>query len=383
MSMNGFQGWEKVQADFPVNGSLIWLNNCGTTPLANPVRKVVQGWLEEYSLRGVLAQGFSYAGVKASIYRRLESLLNARPGELALVHNTSEGMNLISHGLSLQAGEGILLLENEYPSNVYPWEHWKEKGVTLGTVPLPSRPEDFPSLFDAAAVPGTRVASISAVHWCTGMPFPLSEIGSICAGKGISLVVDGSQGVGLIDIDVQSAGIAYMAFSAWKWLLGPTGLGILYISRDRLDGLKPIFKGTESVVRDQEYLPYKSDWKPSADRFSYSTGSMTDWVYFDASLAYLEAIGFSRARERIRELALHLSVGLRQAGFRLVSDAYPGGETGIVAAMRPGLDASAAVKTLRARGIVAADRLGCVRFSPHIYNSFAQLDQVIKEMSNL
>jgi cysteine desulfurase/selenocysteine lyase len=351
--------------------------------LGNPVRETVNRWLDEYQRRGTAAEGFSYSGVKASIYHRLEGLLHARSGELALVHHTAEGMNFISHGLVLDPGDEILLLENEYPSNVYPWEHWREKGVHVRTVPMTAHPADFPAAFVAAAGPRTRVASLSAVHWCTGMPLPLQAIGKLCAERGITWVVDGSQGVGLVDLDVHACGIHYMAFSAWKWLLGPLGLGVLYISREHLESLNPIFKGTESVLQDQEYLPYKHGWKPSADRFALSTGSMTDWVYFDASLAYLENIGFERARDRIRSLARRLSDGLRGAGFQVASDAYPDQATGIVAVSRPGLDSAQAVKTLKARNIMAADRLGRIRFAPHVYNSEKQIDTVVEEMAGL
>ena len=92
--------WDRVHADFPVNAHLIWLNNCGTTPLGDPIRRSVAAWLEEYGRRGAAAEGWSYTGMRASIQRRLESLLGARPGEIALIHHTSEGMNFISHGLS-------------------------------------------------------------------------------------------------------------------------------------------------------------------------------------------------------------------------------------------------------------------------------------------
>ena len=242
--------WDRIAADFPVNDHLIWLNNCGTTPLGNPIRATVNRWLEEYGRRGAAAEGFSYPGIKASIQRRLEALLGARPGELALIHHTAEGMNFISHGLLLDPGDEILLMENEYPSNVYPWEHWREKGIHVRMVPLTGKPEDFPEAFAAAAGPRTRVASFSAVHWCTGMPIPLEAIGKICAERGIHWVVDGSQGVGLVEMDVKAARIQYMAFSAWKWLLGPIGLGVLYIAREHLETLQPIFKGTESVAGD-------------------------------------------------------------------------------------------------------------------------------------
>jgi selenocysteine lyase/cysteine desulfurase len=379
----GGTDWDRVHADFPINRDLIWLNNCGTTPVSDPVRRAVGAWLEEYGRRGAEAEGWSYAGVRASIQRRLESMLGARPGEIALIHHTSEGMNFISRGLSLDAGDEILLLENEYPSNVYPWEHWGEKGVRLRAVPMAETPESFLAGFRDALDPRTRAAAMSAVHWCTGMPLPLEAMGRLCAERGIAFIVDGSQGVGLIDLDVKAAGIRYMAFSGWKWLLGPLGLGVLYIDADHLESLRPVFKGTESVPGDQEYLPYKHAWKPSADRFTLSTGSMTDWVYFDASLAYLEGLGFARVRERIRALSRRLSDGLRDAGYRIHSDGYAASAAGIVSAIRPGQDAGAAVKALKGKGIIAAARLGRIRLSPHVYLSERQIDAVAAAMAAL
>ena len=375
--------WDKIHADFPVNQHLIWMNNCGTTPIGDPVRTAMAAWLEEYGRRGGATEEYTYGGVRASIQRRLERLLGALPGEVALIHHTSEGMNFISHGLSLAPGDEIILLENEYPSNVYPWEHWREKGVRLHTVPMAETPEAFLEGLWAAMGPRTRAVTLSAVHWCTGMEMPLADIGRLCRERGAAWIVDGSQGVGLIELDVKAAGIHYMAFSGWKWLLGPVGLGVMYVSRDHLESLRPIFKGTESVSGDQEYLPYKHTWKPNADRFGISTGSMNDWVYFDASLGYLEGIGFARVRERIRYLSGRLADGLRAAGYLIHPDAVPGSSCGIVAAARPGQDAAAAVKALKARGIIAAARLGRIRLGPHVYISERQIDTVIAEMAAL
>jgi selenocysteine lyase/cysteine desulfurase len=340
-------------------------------------------WLEEYGRRGSTTEAWSYAGVRASIQRRLEGLLGARPGEIALIHHTAEGMNFISHGLSLDPRDELLLLENEYPSNVYPWEHWSEKGVGLRRVPMSDNPAAFLAGFQASLGPRVRAASMSAVHWCTGMPFPLEAMGKLLAEQGAGFIVDGSQGVGMIDLDVKAAGIRYMAFSGWKWLLGPLGLGALYIDRDHLESLRPIFKGTDSVPGDQEYLPYKHGWKPSADRFTISTGSMTDWVYFDASLAYLDALGFAQVRERIRSLSRRLADGLRTAGYGIHGDAYPDAPSGIVSAIRPGQDAIAAARTLKDKGIIAAARLGRIRLAPHVYISERQIDTVVEVLANL
>ena len=109
---------------------------------------------------------------------------------------------------------------------------------------------------------------------------------------------------------------------------------------------------------------------------------MTDWVYLDASLAYLEEIGFDRMRSRIRALSKRLEDGLRSSGFRIESDAWGGG-VGIVAVSREGLDAAAAVTALKGRNIIAAERLGRIRFAPHVYNTESQIDKVVAEMQTL
>lgn len=373
--------WQSVYEAYPVNRELIWLNNCGTTPAGNHIVQAVSCALEGYARRGVLMDPEAYGKVRTRIKEILSGLLGCRPEELALIHNTAEGMNFISHGLTLTPGDEIILLENEYPSNVYPWRHWEKKGVRLMTAPMKDSPQAFLESLSAVVTKKTRVMALSLVHWCTGMPLPVEQIGRLCRDAKIELVMDGAQGVGMQPVDVKQAGISYMAFSAWKWLLGPLGLGVLYVAQDRLDRLDPIFMGTESVVRDEEYLPYKSELKPTADRFTISTANFGDWVYFLAALEFLDAIGFEKARKRILELAAHLNAGLRKIGFEVFSDRFSHCPTGIVVCSKPGVPASNLMGFLHQNGIVAAERLDRIRFSPHVYILPGQLDRVVEVLS--
>ncbi len=379
--------WEKIQADFPVNENLIWLNNSGATPIPRPVLNTLTSWLENYSRFGILAKGTGrgqsdfYSEIKSSIYNQLAILMNAKPEEVVLVHNTAEAMNFISHGIDLKPGDEIIVLENEYPSNIYPWEHWRQKGVRWVTTPMADNPETFVTGFTKLISKRTRLVALSAVHWCTGFLLPLGQIGKICQENSIEFIVDASQGIGMINLDVKTQNIDYMAFAAWKWLMGPVGLGGMFISEKRLQSLKPIFKGTDSVVADANYFPYREELKPTADRFCYSTANFNDWVYFDASLKYLNSIGFENVHIRIQELGKYLSEGLKELGFDLVNPVQS--STGIVAASKPTVDSASVVKALKEKGIIAAERLGRIRFSPHIYNSFSQLDRVLVELSHL
>jgi selenocysteine lyase/cysteine desulfurase len=366
--------WERVFRDFPANRNLIWLNNCGTTPTPGPVLSDLIRFHEDYAACGLWAPGWSYAAVQVSIKQRLARLFGAHPDEFALIPHTAEGMNFVSHGLRLAPGQSLLLLADEYPSNVYPWEHWRRKGVTLEFLPLGRTPEEFLSGFaDRVRRGNVGAVSLSAVHWCTGMPLPLAEAGRICRERDIPLVVDGSQGAGLTTLRPQEMGMACMAFSAWKWLLGPLGLGVLYVARAWLDRIEPIFKGSESVVNDGQYFPYRDTLKPDASRFAISTGSLANLVHFDASLRYLEAIGWPVVQARLTELGAQLWERLRSAGFE---PAWEGtGSNAIVSVRHPRLDSAEAVGKLRRENVVAAERLGFIRLAPHIYNNEEQLQR--------
>ncbi|MDX9819356.1 MAG: aminotransferase class V-fold PLP-dependent enzyme [Desulfococcus multivorans] len=373
--------WRHVYDNYPINREKIWLNNCGITPAGTHVIEAMTRFLNDFAQHGAHAAAADYGRVLRRIKAVLSTLLGCAPEELCLLHNTAEGMNVISRGLRFDPGDEIILLENEYPSNVYPWRHWGDKGVKLLTAPAAPTPDAFFEALLAMVTSRTRLITLSAVHWCTGMPLPLARIGELCRDRDIRFVVDGAQGVGMQPMDVRRMNIDFMAFSAWKWLMGPLGLGVLYIAEKRLTELDPVFVGTSSVVMDEVYLPYKSDFKPTADRFTFSTPSIGDWVYFLAALTYLEQIGFDKVRDRIFELAEYLKQRLRNIGFQVLSDRFPDHPTGIVVCEKPGVQSGPMVQRLAEQKVVAAERLGRIRFSPHIYLSEYQIDAAARSLS--
>lgn len=376
--------WNEVHDAFPVNRELIWLNNCGMSPAGDAVLAAMERFMTGFARRGILTDTESFPVTGRAVKAILARMLNCDPDELALIHHTAEGMNAVSRGLSkLVPEDEILVLEDEYPSNFYPWRHWERRGIVLKTVPAGPTPEAFLEALRERITSRTRVAALSAVHWCTGMPYPLEAIGEICRKHEIRFVLDGTQGVGMRPVDVRAANVDFMAFSAWKWLMGPSGLGALYVRADRLSELTPVFVGTQSVTKPLQYLPYKDELKPDAERFTYSTPSLADWVWFRAALTFLEEIGFEAVRERIWELSRQLARRLRKIGFQVLADRFPDHPTGIVVCERPEADAAELVAGLQEAGVVAAERLGRVRFSPHVFNTPSQIDAAARILSEV
>jgi cysteine desulfurase/selenocysteine lyase len=375
--------WQAAHEAYPINDRWVWLNNCGTTPPGRHVVARMHDYFGKCSEQGPGAEEYSPARLGAKLKASLARLLHARPDEIALVHNTAEGMTMVSLGLELEPGDEILLLEDEYPSNVYPWQTWQTRGVTLRFVPLAATPDEFFHGFCRALGPRTRVAALSMVHWCTGLPLPLAELARLCHDRAIRLVIDGSQGVGQVPLDVGALGPSVVAFSAWKWLLGPLGLAVLVVTDEVLSTLRPVFKGPDSMANPSAYLPYQSTFKPTADRYTYSTANYNDWVYLAESLDWLEGFGFERVQARIHELAAELWQGLEALGFRSAYTRASAPNSGILAVEKPGVDCHRLARLLGSRGIIARERLGRLRLAPHVYLGPEQVARTVEAIAEL
>ncbi|TGL55485.1 aminotransferase class V-fold PLP-dependent enzyme [Leptospira kemamanensis] len=366
-----FSNWKGISEYFPVQKESVWLNYCGTTPVSTYAIEMMNVYLQEYAKMGIFTPNFSEPFIKKEIRQYIAEILHCDPTEIGIVHNTSEGMNFYSHSIQIPKAKRILVLENEYPSNVYPWEHWQTKGVSLHFVKVGNTPNEFlENLKQELEKKDVFLLSLSPVHWCTGVVFDMDAVSKLCERFDTKLVIDGSQAVGHIPLDFSKTKVAFCAFAAWKWLLGPLGLGVIYISKEESKGFQLVFKGQASVVNDSNYFPYRDEWKPAAEQFEQSTINFNDWIYFYASLKMLSTLGFSRVQERIYEVAGMLKDMLHGLGFALESDAFPDVKTGILAItghkkankFQPELIQS----HLKRNGIITAVRLGRLRMAPHI-----------------
>ena len=367
-----------------MNDQYIWLNSAGVSTPHNFILDRVRSALTRYGELSYLNQEYGYDTVKNSIKKSLSKLLQSKPHEVSLIHNTAEGMNFIAHGIDLKRNDEILLLEKEYPSNVYPWLSLYKKGVRVKFIPISSEASDFLNRIEDSISKNTKVISVSAVHWLTGIALPLKKIGQICKRKNIIFVVDSAQGLGHVRLHPKKCHISFLCGSAWKWLLGPLGLGYLYISDESIETISPVFWGGDSIVADEEPLNYlravkgmgapEQKWKRGADRFCYSSASYLDWAYFDSALKFLDSIGFERVRSRIHSLAHLLKKKLSEARPELLLEENKT-DTGIVVARSPELTALQLQKKLKEKKIITALRDHSVRFSTHIMNTESQMER--------
>ena len=363
-----------LKDEYVIQKQVTWLNNCGISPANKKALQKMQAYLGETSTKGFNEMVF--AELQNSIKKYLSGLFRCKPEELAIMHNTAEGMNIVSRGISLKEGQNIILLKDEYPSNYYPWLHWKNKGIEIKILDAQTSDEylvNLLSLIDS----NTAVLSLSAAHWLTGIALPLREIGEICREKNILFFLDGAQGAGHIEVHPHEFNVSFMALSGWKWLLGPLGLGIIYCDQNFLNRVEPLFTGMNSYTPDNDFLPYQSELKNTTERFNFSTPAVLDWVYFEAGLSLLSRFKPEEVQARLHELAKYLHEKLKDNGFRCFDINFDENPTAIIVADHEDFDSQKLFEVLQNENVVSALRNNRLRFSAHIYNTEDELDHVI------
>jgi len=169
---------------------------------------------------------------------------NCDISEIVITSSTTNGMNSIAQGLRLKAGDHIIATDQEHGGGILCWEYYqKYHGVTVDRISVP------PGENNAAAIVGrisdritakTKLISISHVFSSTGLRVPVAEISSLAQSKGVLCVIDGAQAAGAIHVDVKKLGCHAYATSGHKWLMGPKGTGILYLSKEAGDIIRPM-----------------------------------------------------------------------------------------------------------------------------------------------
>ena len=370
----GFERIEKYRGEFPVRDRLIYLNHAAVAPLsrraANAMKYLADDALEFGSFHYDDWLD-TYEGVRKATAR----LINAAPGEIALTKNTSEGISFIATGLKWQPGAKIVAFREEFPANQYPWRKLEESGVQVEWLSVLDPLETIEQ-----ASRGAQLLSISFVQYLSGHRAPIEAIGEICHRSHCIFVVDAIQGLGAFPLDVQKFHIDALAADGHKWLLGPEGCAILYISEKIQDRIDPTEFGWTNVAKYNDYSSRDMDLRPDAGRYECGTLNTIGCYGLRAALELLLEIGVGEIAPVVQNLGDRIVEGVQAKGYEVLGCRTPASGAGIVSFRREGIEAHEVVRKLRSAGIVAAPRQGWVRSSPHFYISPDDIDHMLAEL---
>jgi len=369
----------ELRAAFPVAESWIYFNHAAVSPLSVPVSAALRDFT-----RDALEHGST--GFRRWLARREEArgkaarLIGATPGEIAFTTSTSQGLLTVAEGLELAPGDEIVLIQNDFSANQIPWFRQERRGARVVVVERTGGGASTEAIL-ARVGPRTRIVAVPFVLYDSGFRLDLAALGEALADHPALLCVDAIQGLGAFPLDVEAARIDFLSADSHKWMLGLEGIGLFYCRRQHLDALDGPFVSWLSV--EDPFEPYEPGRPllPDARRFEYATLPTMALFGMDACLDLLASLDADLVAERVLELTDHLARGLSAAGWTVLG---PRGEpercSGVLTAMPPAGAADAVVAHLEERRVSVSVRGGGVRFSPHAWNTHAEVEQVLERL---
>lgn len=357
-------------SELDLDPALIHFNHAGMGPWPQRAVAAAQAFAADNGRHGSRHYA-DWLVTEQRLRERLANLIQAHPDDIALTKNTSEALSMIAHGLDWRAGDNLVSIAQEFPSNRWVWESLTPLGVEVRLLDLnhSQDPEgDLARLCDER----TRLLSVSSVQFAWGLRLDLDTLGSLCAERGVLFCVDAIQSLGVFPFDVERCQADFVVGDGHKWLLGPEGVALFYSRPRARERLTLREYGWHMVEHAGDFD--RPDWAParSAQRFECGSPNLLGIHTLDASLSLIQEWGVPNIFERIQENITLLIDLIDQEGLVLLSPRAPTRRAGIVTFMVPGCPPEALHRGLRARGVMGAVRGGGIRFSPHAYNSLEQ-----------
>ena len=357
---------ETYRQEFPVTQKYIYLDHSGVAPMSLRVKNAIERFLAE-SVAGGAFHYPSWLQRISEIRSACAGLVNAGPDEIAFVKSTSHGLSIVAEGFDWKPGDNVLVYENEFPSNIYPWQNLKRKGVEVKLIP--SREgriliDDIEQLIDSK----TKLLAISSVQFSNGFKIDLTRAGKLCRGKNILFCVDAIQSLGVIPMDVKEYNVDFLSADAHKWLLGPEGIGIFYCRRGLAGRLRPPLIGWKCVQNEFDFDHPDFCLKTDALRFEEGSMNLLGIFGLGASVDLLLEVGIQNIETRVLELGDVIIREAEQRGY-LVRTPKARSERGGNVTFSGNFDPASTRDRLREKRIIVNSRGGGLRVSPHFYNT--------------
>ncbi len=373
--------WRLVQRGFRLEPGLVYLNNASLGPSPDMVADATEAFRRRLDAFPSRYMWGGWTEEKEAVRSKCAALLGADAEEIALIHNTTEGMNLVASSLALEPGDEVILADHEHNSGTIPWRYWQEpKGVRLvrPTLPiLPSDPEEIVEVYRRAISPKTRVISMCHIVNTNGMILPVRAVSEMARPLGILVAVDGAQAPGQIDVDLHELGCDYYAASAHKWLLSPKGVGVFYARQETQSRLKPLIVA--------------SGWDDLSIRRleNYNTRNLPEVLGLGVAIDFQNLLGPPRRTARILELKQSLRTTLASdPTFAVKTPASDLLSAGITTVEVVGRDATDVAGLLADRFFIdcrpmTSHGLNGIRISLSVFNSVDQVALLVAALGEV
>jgi cysteine desulfurase / selenocysteine lyase len=360
--------------DFPLTKKMVYMNSGAIAPTPLAVVKAVTDYMVKCADEGPDSAATSEftASLLNEVRLRVSHLINCELEEVVLTQSTTDGINIVANGMAWKKGDAVVIRggRHEHYANYFPWLRLsRERGIELRDLAVDA--DGFFGMADLErAAKKSRLVAMSHALYNTGAIMPLEEVGRIAEEGGALFCVDAAQSAGTIKVDVKKIGCHFMAFPAFKWLCGPTGIGVLYCSKKAWDALAPPEIGAESATLSGDTLAYLDMPARLQTGFRNYPGA----AGFEAALRYILRLRIEEVRARNIRVANALREELKKIhGVKIHGPDDEERRTSLVS-FTAEKDSSYIVRKMEENGVVLAERdVGAgrkaVRAAPHFFNT--------------
>jgi len=307
----------------------------------------------------------------------MSRLLNATVDDIAVASSETVLMQSLAWAVMPAKGSKIIATDITHPSTIYPWMRVAEHtGAEVHWIRADGRLAINFDELEASIDDSTSVVCLSHVEYSTGQQYDLRRLADKAHRHGAILVVDATQSAGQIDIDV-STGVDAVATSTYKWLCGPFGTGVMYVS-PQLQKLNPGIVGWRSHKNMWDFDAQRVELPDNAKRYEFGTMAYGTAIGATEAVRHILDTGIDQIADHNRRVSKRLIAGLEDLGAEVLGPQNEADRSATVAARFPGKNSRDFAKTLKDANVIASLRRDFIRFSPHYYNNIDDIDQGIR-----
>ena len=385
-----------IRKDFPLLAEVCYLDSAATSLSPEPVLDAMLEY--EHFYRANAGRGVHRIAQQASqkyrdAHQKVRNFIHAREGELVFTKNSTEAINMVASGLPWEKGDGVVSTLLEHHSNLLPWMRLRDRhGIDLRLLTPTHDGTLDTSALEAAITEKTRLVAITHTSNVLGNIVPVREFAKICHDHGALLLVDGSQSVPHMPVDVEQIGCDFLCFSGHK-MLGPTGTGILFMKNPDIEPLLVGGGSVEKVTAEGYTLT------EGFERFEAGTPNISGAIGLGRAVGYLESLGMEEIRDHEQKITRRILEGLAGIGnvevfgpgpaedrIGVISFAVKGVNPHDVAVMLDG-EAKIMVRSGHHCCMPLMQHLNCadgtVRASLHCYNTMEDADLLVDAVGKI
>jgi cysteine desulfurase / selenocysteine lyase len=365
------------QREFPICARKIYCAHAADSPLP---RRVAEAMRESIERATVDSRNYDGELERIEETRTLVAqLLECGTDEIAFTGPTASGLNTVANGLDWEPGDEVVCYLDDYPANVYPWLALERHGVKPVLLETARIGEITPEVIERALTKRTKLVALASANYCSGYRIDLEAIGALCAERDVLFSVDAIQTMGVFPVPLKN--VDFASAGAQKWMLGPSGAGILFVKKSRNDLLRPSMIGGWNVVSPNFISQREVKFETGGRKFEPGAYTHTVLAGLKAAVELLLEAGPNEVTRQISALTQTLRDRIAPAGFEYLSPTEEKNRCGILTFRHPRVPSAALWDSLTRNDVVVSlrhDRANraWLRISPHFYNTEAEMQRI-------